>query len=28
MLIHQAFDEDTIKELFEEKELYFTKDYE
>jgi hypothetical protein len=28
MLIHQTFDEDIVKELFEEKELYFTKDYE
>jgi hypothetical protein len=28
ILIHQTFDEDTVKELFEEKELYFTKDYE
>jgi len=28
ILIHQTFPEDTVKELFEEKELYFTKDYE
>jgi hypothetical protein len=28
MLIHQTFPEDTVKELFEEKELYFTKDHE
>ena len=28
ILIHQTFDEDTVKELFEEKELYFIKDHE
>jgi hypothetical protein len=28
ILIHQTFPEDTVKELFEEKELYFTKDHE
>jgi hypothetical protein len=28
ILIHQTFDEDIVKELFEEKELYFTKDHE
>jgi hypothetical protein len=28
MLIHQTFDEDTVKELFEEKELHFIKNYE
>ena len=28
ILIHQTFDEDTVKELFEEKELHFIKDYE
>lgn len=28
ILIHQTFDEETVKELFEEKELYFIKDHE
>ena len=28
ILIHQTFPEDAVKELFEEKELYFTKDHE
>ena len=28
ILIHQTFPEDIVKELFEEKELYFTKDHE
>ena len=28
ILIHQTFPEDTVKELFEEKELNFIKNYE
>jgi len=28
ILIHQTFDEETVKELFEEKELNFIKDHE
>ena len=26
ILIHQTFSEDTVKELFEEKDLYYTRD--